>query len=64
MRRAIETIRVELKGRLEELSQQGKLLERQRLEQRTMYDLESIEQMGFCSGNRELLAPPHRAPRR
>jgi excinuclease ABC subunit B len=32
------------------LSQQGKLLERQRLEQRTMYDLESIEQMGFCSG--------------
>jgi len=50
MRRAIESIRVELKGRLEELSQQGKLLERQRLEQRTMYDLESIEQMGFCSG--------------
>jgi len=33
-----------------ELSAQGKLLERQRLEQRTMYDLESIEQMGFCSG--------------
>jgi hypothetical protein len=32
------------------LSAQGKLLERQRLEQRTMYDLESIEQMGFCSG--------------
>jgi excinuclease ABC subunit B len=50
MRRACEAIRVELKDRLEELSQQGKLLERQRLEQRTMYDLESIEQMGFCSG--------------
>jgi excinuclease ABC subunit B len=50
MRRAIESIRVELKGRLEQLSQEGKLLERQRLEQRTMYDLESIEQMGFCSG--------------
>ena len=50
MRRACESIRVELKHRLEELSQQGKLLERQRLEQRTMYDLESIEQMGFCSG--------------
>ncbi|HEV7554180.1 MAG TPA: DEAD/DEAH box helicase family protein, partial [Kofleriaceae bacterium] len=50
MRRAVETIRVELKDQLELLSKQGKLLERQRLEQRTMYDLESIEQMGFCSG--------------
>ena len=50
MRRAVESIRVELKGRLEVLSREGKLLERQRLEQRTMYDLESIEQMGFCSG--------------
>jgi len=50
MRRACESIRTELKDRLEELSRQGKLLERQRLEQRTMYDLESIEQMGFCSG--------------
>ncbi|MEP6862930.1 MAG: excinuclease ABC subunit UvrB [Deltaproteobacteria bacterium] len=50
MRKACESIRVELKSRLEELSRQGKLLERQRLEQRTMYDLESIEQMGFCSG--------------
>jgi excinuclease ABC subunit B len=50
MRRAVETIRVELKERLQELSEQGKLLERQRLEQRTMYDLEAIEQMGFCSG--------------
>jgi excinuclease ABC subunit B len=50
MRRAIESIRSELKTRLEDLSREGKLLERQRLEQRTMYDLESIEQMGFCSG--------------
>ena len=50
MRTAVESIRVELKTRLEELSREGKLLERQRLEQRTMYDLESIEQMGFCSG--------------
>ncbi|HTR55564.1 MAG TPA: excinuclease ABC subunit UvrB [Kofleriaceae bacterium] len=50
MRRAIESIRAELKQRLQELSDQGRLLERQRLEQRTMYDLESIEQMGFCSG--------------
>jgi excinuclease ABC subunit B len=50
MRRACESIRTELRWRLEELSRDGKLLERQRLEQRTMYDLESIEQMGFCSG--------------
>ncbi len=50
MRRAIQSIRVELREQLELLSAQGKLLERQRLEQRTMYDLESIEQMGFCSG--------------
>jgi len=50
LKRAVETIRVELKDRLAELSAQGRLLERQRLEQRTMYDLESIEQMGFCSG--------------
>jgi excinuclease ABC subunit B len=46
----VQTIRIELKEQLELLSKQGKLLERQRLEQRTMYDLESIEQMGFCSG--------------
>jgi excinuclease ABC subunit B len=50
MRRAVQTIRAELVLQLELLSQHGKLLERQRLEQRTMYDLESIEQMGFCSG--------------
>src|SRR5215207_2973486 len=50
MRRAVQSIRTELKDQLELLSKQGKLLERQRLEQRTMYDLESIEQMGFCSG--------------
>ena len=50
MRKATQSIRAELKDQLELLSSQGKLLERQRLEQRTMYDLESIEQMGFCSG--------------
>jgi excinuclease ABC subunit B len=50
LRRAVESIRVELRERLQELSDEMKLLERQRLEQRTMYDLESIEQMGFCSG--------------
>jgi len=50
LKKAIGRIRVELRERLEELAAQGKLLERQRLEQRTMYDLESLEQMGFCSG--------------
>jgi excinuclease ABC subunit B len=50
LKRAIADIRVELRGRLDELAAAGKLLERQRLEQRTMYDLESLEQMGFCSG--------------
>jgi excinuclease ABC subunit B len=50
IKRAIADIRVELRGRLEELATAGKLLERQRLEQRTMYDLESLEQMGFCNG--------------
>ncbi len=50
MRRAVASIRTELAEQLKLLSDQGKLLERQRLEQRTMYDLESIEQMGFCSG--------------
>jgi len=50
MRAAVASIREELKEQLEVLSREGKLLERQRLEQRTMYDLEAIEQMGFCSG--------------
>ena len=39
----------------------GKLLERQRLEQRTMYDLEIARADGLLHGHRELLAPPHRA---
>ncbi len=47
---AMESIRVELRERLTELRAQGKLLEAQRLEQRTMFDLEGIEQMGFCPG--------------
>jgi excinuclease ABC subunit B len=50
LRKAMEGIRVELRERLHELSDEGKLVERQRLEQRTMYDLEALEQMGFCSG--------------
>jgi excinuclease ABC subunit B len=50
LRRSIETIRIELRQRLEQLTAENKLVERQRLEQRTMYDLECLEQMGFCSG--------------
>lgn len=48
--RALETIREELKERLQELESEGKLLEAQRLEQRTLYDLELLEEMGFCPG--------------
>ena len=47
---AIETIKVELRERLIELKAQEKLVEHQRLEQRTMLDLEMLEEMGFCSG--------------
>ncbi|MDZ7673397.1 MAG: excinuclease ABC subunit UvrB [Halanaerobiales bacterium] len=48
--RAIKEIRKELVERLKELREQDKLVEAQRLEQRTNYDLEMLEQMGFCSG--------------
>ncbi|MFI5359504.1 MAG: excinuclease ABC subunit UvrB [Halanaerobiales bacterium] len=50
IKRAIETISAELEERLAELKSQGKLLEAQRLEQRTRYDLEMLSQMGFCTG--------------
>ncbi len=50
LERAVETIRDELEDRLDELEQQGKLLERQRLEQRTRFDLEMLREMGFCHG--------------
>ncbi len=49
-RRAIESIREELLEWLPKLESEGKLLEKQRLEQRTLYDLEMLEQMGFCHG--------------
>ena len=48
--RAIKSIRRELLEWLPKLESEGKLLEKQRLEQRTMYDLEMLEQMGFCHG--------------
>ncbi|MGO8970306.1 MAG: excinuclease ABC subunit UvrB [Myxococcaceae bacterium] len=47
---AVRGIREELGTRLGELKSQGKLLEAQRLEERTRYDLEMIEQVGFCNG--------------
>jgi excinuclease ABC subunit B len=49
-RRAIDGIRGELLERLQELRAANKLVEAQRLEQRTMFDLEMLEQMGFCTG--------------
>jgi len=50
LERAIESIREELRECLQELRSANKLLEAQRLEQRTMFDLEMIEEMGYCSG--------------
>ena len=50
MEKAIQAIKEELADRLEELESKGKLLEAQRLRMRTEYDLEMIQQVGFCSG--------------
>jgi excinuclease ABC subunit B len=47
---AIKEIRTELRERLDLLNLQGRLLEAQRLEQRTTYDLEMLEQVGYCNG--------------
>ncbi|MCY7847462.1 excinuclease ABC subunit UvrB [Bacillus haynesii] len=50
MKKAIINIEEELEERLKVLREEGKLLEAQRLEQRTRYDLEMMREMGFCSG--------------
>jgi excinuclease ABC subunit B len=50
LNRAIAAIREELSGRLGELKGQEKLLEAQRIEQRTSFDIEMMEEMGYCSG--------------
>jgi excinuclease ABC subunit B len=50
MVRAIDTIQVELGERLAVLEAEGKLLERQRLEQRTRFDLEMLREIGYCHG--------------
>lgn len=48
--KAIGEIKLELKDRLQELQSQGKLLEAQRIEQRTNFDLEMMREIGYCSG--------------
>ena len=50
MRRAIEGIEVELQERLAQFDKEGKLLEAQRLRMRTTYDLEMMQEIGFCNG--------------
>jgi excinuclease ABC subunit B len=50
MKNAVITIREELEERVSELEQQNKLLEAQRLRMRTTFDLEMMQQIGFCSG--------------
>ncbi|MEX0448455.1 excinuclease ABC subunit UvrB [Spiribacter sp. 221] len=47
---AVEKIKVELKERLEQLQGAGRLLEAQRLEQRTRFDLEMMQELGYCNG--------------
>ncbi len=50
MKAAISAIKIELRERIAEFVAQDKLLERQRIEQRTLYDIEMMEELGFCSG--------------
>src|SRR5258706_14301599 len=50
LQQAIKAIKSELKGRLDELHAAGKLLEAQRLEQRTVFDMEMMEATGSCAG--------------
>lgn len=50
LKRATESIKIELEQRLNELREQGKLLEVQRLEQRTMHDIELLSTLGYCPG--------------
>lgn len=50
LNKAVETIKIELRERLQQLKAHEKLVEYQRLEQRTLLDLEMLEEMGFCTG--------------
>ncbi|HAS91545.1 MAG TPA: excinuclease ABC subunit B, partial [Clostridiales bacterium] len=47
--RAVESIKEELQERLKQLESENKLLEMQRLEQRTNYDIEMLQEMGYCN---------------
>ena len=66
VKKALKTIKDELVWWEEELIKQGKIVESQRLHQRTMYDLEMIKEMGFCRGienySRHLTGKPAGAP--
>jgi excinuclease ABC subunit B len=63
---ALRTIKEELKQRLDLLEQEHRLLERQRLEQRTMFDLEMMQELGYCNGienySRHLTGKPEGVP--
>ncbi|MEG3224686.1 MAG: excinuclease ABC subunit B [Methanobacteriales archaeon Met13] len=50
MEKAVKDIKIELEERLDELKLQDKLVEAQRLEQRTRFDLEMLQEMGYCNG--------------
>lgn len=50
MTKAVEQIRIDLEQQIKVFKEQGKLLEAQRIEQRTFYDIEMMEEMGFCQG--------------
>jgi len=66
LKRAIKSIEEELEQRLNELRSMGKLVEAQRLEQRTRYDIEMLQEMGFCKGienySRHLTGRPPGSP--
>ena len=61
--RALKAIREELKERLDYFEKQGKLLEAERLERRTHYDLEMIENVGYCNGIENYSQPMSGRPR-
>jgi excinuclease ABC subunit B len=50
MKSALGAIKIELRERINEFQKEEKFLERQRIEQRTLYDIEMMEELGFCSG--------------
>ena len=50
MQKAVETIKIELNDRLAYFHKEKRLLELQRLEQKTMFDLEMIQELGYCNG--------------